>query len=434
MLKTFLHRKLYWLTGGSEFKKNLITLMSGVAIAQAIPVLCSPILSRLFTPDDFGLYANFMAFVAFPVVFISGRYEYAILLPKRDEEAINVLSLSCILAIFFTLIFCFVSLGFGNSIAGLLNANQLGSYMWLIPICALFAVIYSIFNEWCIRKKWFVTLGKNKISNTSGIAGTSILFGLAKLQPGLILGEILGRIFSVTTAITRVLRKDKHLFAYVTLNKMKYFARRYFNIPKFTIPGQFLNTFGGQLPVLVLSSQFGLYEAGLFMMSDKVLGTPITFLGNSFSDVFKQRAVQDYQTFGNCINIFKKTTFSVIKIALIPFIVLFITAPYFFEFVFGSEWYVAGIYTRYLCVMYMIIFINTPTCWMTVIAEKQHLMLIWQVFYVVLTVIPLYVGVMLSDIKITLLLFCIGRSIAYLIQFFISYKLAKGDSKIIKIL
>lgn len=414
-------------TGGSEFKKDLITLMSGVAIAQAIPILCSPILSRLFTPDDFGLFANFLAISAFLMVIISGKYEFAMLLPKRDQEAINILSLSCILSVSFSLIFCLILLGFGNSIATLLNLNELNSYLWLIPISAFLGTIFSIFNEWCVRKKWFAALGKNKISNTAGIAGTSILFGLTKIQPGLILGEILGQVFSATSAIIRVLKKDRHLFTYVTMNKMKYFARRYFNFAKFIIPGQFINTLGGQLPVFVLSAQFGLYEAGLFMMSDRVLGVPISFFGRSFKDVFKQRATQDYQTYGNCIEIFKKTTFSLTKIALIPFIVLFITAPYLFEYVFGHEWYDAGTYARYLCVMYVLSFISTPTSWMIIIAEKPHWEVIWQILYLAFTVIPLYIGVILKDIKITLILFCIGRSIAFLILIFICYKLAKGN-------
>jgi O-antigen/teichoic acid export membrane protein len=280
--------------------------------------------------------------------------------------------------------------------------------MWMIPVCALLSVIFYIFNEWCVRKKKFVTLGKNRISNTTGIAGTSILFGLAKLQPGLIFGQIFGQIFSVASAIFRVLKKDRHLFAYVTVNKMKYFAKRYSNFPKFTMFGQILNTIGGQMPVFVISSKFGLYEAGLYMMVVRVMGIPSVFLGNSLADVFKQRAAKDYQTYGNCIDIYIKTVFSLIKITIIPFIVLFIIAPPLFEFVLGTEWYVAGRYARYLGVYFMLSLISAPVSWMTVIAEKQHLSLIWQMLYIALTVIFLFVGAISNDIKITLLMLCVA--------------------------
>ena len=306
--------------------------------------------------------------------------------------------------------------------------DRLSPYMWLIPISALLYVIYLIFNEWCIRNKCFALLGKIKISNTAGIAGTSIIFGLTKLQPGLILGDVCGRIISVTLAIAQMLKRDRHLFAMVTVNKMKYYARRYSNFAKFIVPGQLLDTFGLQIPIFVISAQFGLYETGLYMMSQRVLGVPITFFVKSVSDVFKQRAAQDYQTFGNCIDIYKKTIFSIFKIALIPFIVLFITAPYLFEVVFGAEWYDAGVYTRYLCVWYLILFIDQSVSSMIIIAEKQRLGLIVKILSVTAIAISLFMGVMLRDIKLTLLILCISISIVCLISIFISYKLAKGNS------
>ena len=430
MLKNIVNQVLQKISGGSEFKKNLVTLMSGVAIAQAIPILCSPILTRLFTPDDFGLYANFMAIAAFLIIVITGKYEMAIILPKKDQEAINVLSLSCIFAIFFSILFFLIFLAFGNPIARLLNVDGLSPYMWMISVAALLSVVYLIFNEWCIRKKWFVPLSKNRISNTGGIAGASVLFGLTKLQPGLIMGEILGRIFSVVSAIIRVLKRDRHLFAYVTAQKMKYYAKRYIDFAKFTITGQLLNTLGGQLPVLVISAQFGIYQAGLFMMGGRVLEIPMSFFGRSVGDVFKQRAAQDYQTHGNCIEIYKKTLFSLIKIAILPFIIFFVAAPHLFAFVFGAEWYVAGIYARYLSFMYMLSFVSMSVGSILIIREKQLLELIWQILYVVCTVLPLFVGgIILRNLKTSLLLLCVGRSISYLVFILISYKLTKGHSK-----
>ena len=76
MHKNIVNRVLQKISDGSEFKKNLVTLMSGVAIAQAIPILCSPILTRLFTPDDFGLYANFMAIAAFLIIVITRKMKW----------------------------------------------------------------------------------------------------------------------------------------------------------------------------------------------------------------------------------------------------------------------------------------------------------------------------------------------------------------------
>ncbi len=40
--------------------------MTGTTIAQAIPVAISPILTRLYSPDDFGVLALFMSI---PLIF-----------------------------------------------------------------------------------------------------------------------------------------------------------------------------------------------------------------------------------------------------------------------------------------------------------------------------------------------------------------------------
>jgi O-antigen/teichoic acid export membrane protein len=413
----------------SEFKKNLFVLTSGTVIAQIIPVLCAPLLTRFFSPDEFGVLANFMAIVAFIAVFISGKYELATILPKRHEEAINILSLSCLLALFFSIILFFLFFFLGKPISSFLRADSLNSILWLIPISAFLSVVYLVFNEWCIRKKRFLILSKNKITNTTGIAGSSLLFGVIKVPQGLLWGQLMGQFISSSLAILRVLKEDRHLFKYVTLRKMKYFSVKYFDFVKFFMPGQFINTLSGLLPILLLTSKFGLYEVGLFSLSERVLGTPLTFIGNAFKDVFKQRATEEYQSNGKCISIYKKAMLTLIVISIMPFIILFISAPFLFSLFFGQEWYVAGEYTRILCVMYFINFVAMSIGGMFIIAEKQKLEFRWQVLFLALTIIALIAGVFLGKIEAILICLCIGKSIGYLAHIYFTYNLAKGKIK-----
>jgi len=81
----------------SEFSRNVLTLMTGTTIAQAIPIAISPILTRIYTPEDFGVFALFIAIVGFFSVIASARYEQAILIPKKDEDAINIFALGFII-------------------------------------------------------------------------------------------------------------------------------------------------------------------------------------------------------------------------------------------------------------------------------------------------------------------------------------------------
>jgi O-antigen/teichoic acid export membrane protein len=89
----------------SEFNRNALTLVSGTAIAQAILVLISPILTRLYSPADFGDLALFISITSIIGVIANGRYELAIMLPEKDEDAINVAAAGFLFNILISLLF-----------------------------------------------------------------------------------------------------------------------------------------------------------------------------------------------------------------------------------------------------------------------------------------------------------------------------------------
>tara|TARA_R110002073_G_scaffold322276_2_gene498823 strand:+ start:5489 stop:6778 length:1290 start_codon:yes stop_codon:yes gene_type:complete len=418
-----LKKKCYHAVKG-QFAKNLITLGTGTILAQLIPIAASPILTRLYTPDQFGVFANFNAILALLLVFFTGKYERAIILPKSHEKAINIVSLSFFIILFFTFITTILFSFFGKSFAVFLNIPELTNWLWIIPLAAFLASTYLVVNEWFIRLGDFKGLVKNKLANTFGITMTSLTFGLANLNIGLVMGQISGQLFSVQFAVRKMF--DKNIFKFITALRIKYYAKKHVNFAKYLIPAQLMNTVASQAPIFIITSQFGLLNAGVFAFTDRILSVPISFVGNSFRDVFKQRAAVDFNKDGNCLKIYKKVTITLVSISIIPFIILFITAPFLFSFIFGSEWYEAGVYGRYLCVMYFISFISMPTSWVFVIAEKQKLDFLWQVIFFVCTAIPILIGVYVHDISAFIISLSAGRSIAYLVQLRMTYILAKG--------
>jgi len=162
-------------------------------------------------------------------------------------------------------------------------------------------------------------------------------------------------------------------------------------------------------------------------MTDRVLGVPLTYIGNSFKDIFKQRAALEYNENGNCFLLYKKTTLTLLKLSIIPFVLLFLFAPYLFSFVFGESWEKSGEYARILCLLYLFSFISMPTSWLFVIAEKQKLDLLWQVIFLILTLVALTVGYFTNSFTTMLIAFCTVRTLAFGIQIFFTYNLAKGN-------
>ena len=77
-----------------EFNRNVATLVTGTGLAQLIPLAVTPVLSRLYPPEQFGVLALFISVVSSLSVLATGRYEFAIMLPRKDVDATNIAALS----------------------------------------------------------------------------------------------------------------------------------------------------------------------------------------------------------------------------------------------------------------------------------------------------------------------------------------------------
>src|SRR2546425_10423373 len=105
----------------SEFIRHILTLITGTTIAQAIPLVVTPILTRIYSPQDFGLFALYMSIIAILGVVATGRYELAIMLPEKDEDAINVVYISFIITLATSLITLIVFWFFNTEFTSILG-------------------------------------------------------------------------------------------------------------------------------------------------------------------------------------------------------------------------------------------------------------------------------------------------------------------------
>ena len=110
---------------GSEFSRNVLILMTGTTVAQSIPILISPILTRLYSPEDFGLFALFLGIVSILGSIANGRYEIAIMLPKKDEDAINISVLSFLISFVFSIVLLLIVIFFSDFIVSILGNEEI---------------------------------------------------------------------------------------------------------------------------------------------------------------------------------------------------------------------------------------------------------------------------------------------------------------------
>ena len=191
----------------SEFNKNVITLMTGTTIAQAIPIAISPILTRLYTPQDFGVFTFFLAITAIFGSISNARYELAIMLPKKDEDAINIFALGFIISSVISFLVLFLVVLFNEYFVDLLGNKEIGMWFYFLPITIFLSGLWNNLNYFNNRKKQYKNLAKATIIKSIVLATVQLSIGFIKSGvAGLISGQIVSQFFANTKLLSNIVK------------------------------------------------------------------------------------------------------------------------------------------------------------------------------------------------------------------------------------
>ena len=203
----------------SEFNRNILTLLTGTTIAQAIPIAISPILTRIYTPEDFGIFAIFLAITLIIGSIANGRYELAIMIPKKDEDAINIFALGFIITTSISFTLLILVLIFKTYFTYLLKNEEIGVWLYFVPISVFFFGIFNILNYFNNRKKNYKDISNANILKSIVAAIIQLSIGLIQQgATGLISGQIISQFFANTKLLKNII-KDKILISKITKKK-----------------------------------------------------------------------------------------------------------------------------------------------------------------------------------------------------------------------
>jgi len=346
--------------------------MTGTTIAQAVPFVLSPIITRIYSPEDFGVFALYMGILSLVGVIVTARYEIAIVLPKDDKDAINTLALSVIITIAMTIIVSLIIIFFKNEILNLFNANDIDNIIYWIPISLLLIGLYNSFNYWSNRHKRFGDISKSRILKSLGTGTGQISLGYFRLYGGMIFGNIIGSLISVGFLIRKFFSNKDNLLLYnIKLSSMKSQAIKYKDFPLVNSFHVFSDVAKTSLSTILIASFFGSAVLGFYALSIRVLQTPLGIIGSSFGQVLYQKFNITKDNDESVYKIAKNTLIKLFIIALPIFSILYFIAPELFSFVFGEKWRIAGEYTKILLPYLFANFLVSPISQLPIIFNKQ---------------------------------------------------------------
>ncbi|WP_151634879.1 lipopolysaccharide biosynthesis protein [Noviherbaspirillum aerium] len=385
--------------------RNVSVLVSGTVMAQGVTIIAAPLLTRIYSPHAFGLLGIFIALLMLLTVIMSLRYEQAIPLPEDDRDAGALLLLSLGLALLTAAVVAVPLLYFGEEFARLLNAPELASYFYLVPLGGLLAGGYNILQSWAIRTREFGALAATRLSQSLTCA--AIQAGASMLGPGaLLIGQTAGGGMGLGSLGWRTVRPRLGLLATIRWRDVTAVGRRYKHFPLLASWAALFNTTGSQLPPLLFAALFDPVVAGMYSLANRVLSMPMLVLGKSIASVFLSGAAQAWRE-GRFGVLVAGVHGRLAQIGMPPAFTLALVGPQLFGRIFGDEWREAGVIAQWLAPWLYLVFVTSPLCAAFDVLGRQAAGLNFQLALLGMRASAIAFGAWKGDARLAIVLFAL---------------------------
>ena len=393
----------------SDFLRNAATVLSGSALAQIIPFVVYPLITRLYEPAELGVFGTYMTLAGAFAVISAARYEYAIMLPSRKQDAFHILILAIGIALILSVTIEILLLVLFPLLTSIKAVSEIGNRVFLIPVSVLFAGFFQSFTFWANRRKHFKNMAFSNIFQSAATSLSKLLLGIFGMKSGgLIIGNISGRGMSSAMLVIQMAVKDGLRHFPVSIKKIRYWAHHYKNFPRYDLAHALVNTLSGNLPILLFTSYFSSAAAGFYSLGISIAFRPLNVFSNAMEQLLSQRIIAKHNDHIPIYADIKKIVRFFILIGVVPFIVFGIFTPQIFDIVFGSKWIEAGHYVRLLLPWLFCVYLVTPLSFIPNIFYRQKKAMIINFFYFGLRLIGLIGGIASGSIYLAVALFSLA--------------------------
>jgi rfbX family protein involved in the export of O-antigen and teichoic acid len=366
----------------SPFLRHVLTLMTGTAVAQGVTFVMMIVLARIYTPRDMGLLATYVSVASILVAVAALRYDMAIMLPRKELEALSVARLGMVCLTVVSLLATAASL----PLSGLIErqwGHEVALWMPLVGLTTFLMSAVELFKYWFNRNSDYRAIAVNQAEQQIGLTSGQLVLGMAGMggMAGLILGHTAGQIF----AFVNLGRQAKPLWRRLPQGapSLRWAARRYRRMPLLNGPNALadaLRTNGIQL----LIGGYSVASLGQFQMAWRYLDAPLILINGAVARVFFQKLSTIEP--GRMRPLVRVTIKRAILIGLVPFALIYVLSPWIFPFFLGSQWTESGSFARALTPWLFMMLITSPISNLFIVTEHQDWMLGFALVY---TAVPL---------------------------------------------
>jgi O-antigen/teichoic acid export membrane protein len=339
-----------------------LTLLAGGVLAQALPLLLGPWLTRLYTPADWGQYTAFSVLAANIAVVACARYDFALPLARDEAQARDLMALC--LRVLLGAVALTALIG-----VALETWSSLRHALWL-PLAVAAAGAAQWLSLWAGRAQRFGALSASRVTQFGGGAIAQAAGGVAQLGPvGLILGPV-----AATAAALPWLAQPAPLGGWRALwqvrsTQWRAAAREFREFPFLNMPHAFAGALQDTLAVALLIAWSGDAAAGFWGLTLRYLKAPATLVGGAVSQALYPKLVAADPALARAAVLQVMATLALVAAPLV--LLLLVSGPDLFAWVFGERWRTAGELARALAPYIGVHFIASPLAVVTLAWRAQ---------------------------------------------------------------
>lgn len=346
----------------------MMAVAGGTAAAQAVVFAFSPLITRIYSPEAFGLQGVFVSLISvlWPVAAL--RYPMALVVARDEAEARGLVRLSVCIAAAVSALTAVMLLGFRQPFAAALGADGLGWLIYFLPLALFFTALQDIANFSAARLKAFRLVGMVAVAQ-------ALIFNLARVLGGFFhpTAATLVLVISLSHGLHALLMQfglarvrgaagtGKGIEASSPRSSLRTLAKRHREFPLYRVPADLVDAISQTSPVFVLTLLFSPAAAGLYALARSVVNLPLSVIGSVIGNVFYARLADMARDGRPLFPFVLKATLAQLALPGGATLLASFAFPPLFALVFGEPWRPAGAYAQWMALWVVGMLANIPT-------------------------------------------------------------------------
>lgn len=410
-----------------HFMSRVRTVLTGAILAQAVTFLSSPILTRLYSPADFGAFSVFLSIASIGTLFATMRYDGAIIIAKTKTDVFRLLWLLAAISTLVALVTSGTMFLYAAEISVAFDHPEMQILLYFTPLAMIFIAWNQIIGQCLIRESRFNISARSRVYLSGTNSVVQILLSFTALKPlGMLLGTLAGNAIAITASIRS---SNLKLPRFPGFSSLVSISSRFDNFPRYDLPAMLVNVAANQLPMIMLGIYFGPEFVGLYAVTQKVLMMPVGMISNAFLDVFRHQAALDVKENGECRSLYILTFKRLSVLAFFPLVILLLWGDALFSFVFGKQWEMAGQIAQIMAPMYFLNFIANPLSYTLYLYNKQRINMVGHLLFLFASILSITIAKITINTFAFTFSFSLLYSLIYTGYIYTGYRLSAGHKR-----